>query len=167
MGPLHWLMLAGMILAAVVVLFCLLFRADNSSPNYQIQRFFISGQERKLWHALQRAVGNDYMVLPKVPLASLLGGEGNKESKAWLNERWADYAIFEEKFLKPVAIVQFERQQKSPLWAPGKDPTLHKISAAAGLPLLWLPSAHYQHVELLRHALEQVLAAGSRANQDL
>ena len=166
MGPLHWLLLAGIVFAAVVVLVFLLLRSDAPETSYRAQRFFVSGQQRKLWLALQKAVGNEFMVLPKVPLAALVQAEGDsKDMQEWLGKRWADFAIFEEKFLKPAAVVQFECQEQNLLWAQGKDPTLQKVLTDAKLPLLWLPSEHYQHVELLRHALEQIMAgSGDREN---
>lgn len=162
MEPLHWLILAGITLAVVIVLACLLFRREEKELSFSAQRFFVSGQQRKFWQALQKAVGNEYMVLAKVPLPALIQSEGDAKDGDWLNNRWVDFAIFEEKFLKPVAVVQFERQEKEPLWALGKDPSLQKVLAAAKLALLWLPSEHYQHVELLRHALSQILGAPTR-----
>ena len=159
MAPLHWLILAGIVFAIVVVLVFLLLRSDAPKTSYRAQRFFVSGQQRKLWLALQKAVGNEFMVLPKVPLVALVQAEGedNKGMQEWLGKRWADFAIFEDKFLKPAAVVQFENQEQNLLWAQGKDPTLEKVLSEANLPLLWLPSEHYQHVELLRHALEQIM----------
>src|SRR5690554_7369720 len=49
---------------------------------------------------------------------------------------------------------QFERDNASQ-WSLGRDKSLTKLLEQAGLTLLWLPSDRYQHVELLRHALEQ------------
>ncbi|HBS92495.1 MAG TPA: hypothetical protein DG577_02580 [Firmicutes bacterium] len=164
MDILHWLILAGIVFAIVMVLTFLLLRADVPPATFQVQRFFVSGQRRKFWLALQKAVGQEYMVLAKVPLAALvqIEGEDRKDMQAWLDKRWADFAILEEKFFKPVAVVQFECQEQNALWALGKDPTFQKILTEAGLPLLWLPSDHYQHVELLRHALEQVIALSAK-----
>ena len=159
MGPLQWLLLAAIILAVAIILVSLLLRPEAKKTTYKTQRFFLGGQQRKLWLALQKAAGNEYMVLAKVPLTALVLSEGeNPEMQAWLEKRWADYAVLDEKFLKPVAVVQFEGRENDPLWAQGKDPILHKVLSEARLPLLWLPSEHYQHVELLRHALLQLIA---------
>lgn len=156
-GPLHWLVLAGVVLAVALVLVYLLARPAPPAVSYRVQRFFISGQKRKLWTALQKAVGNEFMVLASVPLATLIQveGEDSPRTAAWLQRRWVDFAVLEEKLLKPVAVVQIEGPAGE---QPGKEPALQKALAEARLPLLWLPSEHYQHVELLRHALEQMLA---------
>ncbi|NLY32015.1 MAG: DUF2726 domain-containing protein [Firmicutes bacterium] len=160
MDYLHWLILAG-VAAAIVVVLILLFKTDVSPVTFKVKRFFISGQRRKCWLALQKAVGQEYMVLAQVPLTAIIeaGGEESKGALAWLEKRWADFVVFEEKLLKPVAVVQIEGHGQDPLWPQGKDPQLQKVLASAGLPLLWLPSDQYQHVELLRHALEQVIDA--------
>lgn len=164
MDILHWLILAGIVFAIVIVLIFLLLRTDVPAATYKVQRFFVSGQRRKFWLALQKAVGQEYVVLAKVPLAALvqIEGEDRKDMQAWLDKRWADFAILEDKFFKPLAVVQFECQEQNDLWAFGKDPTLEKVLTEAGLPLLWLPSDNYQHVELLRHALEQVIALSAK-----
>lgn len=164
MDILHWLILAGIVFAIVIVLIFLLLRTDVPAATYKVQRFFVSGQRRKFWLALQKAVGQEYVVLAKVPLAALvqIEGEERKDMQAWLDKRWADFAILEDKFFKPLAVVQFECQEQNDLWAFGKDPTLEKVLTEAGLPLLWLPSDNYQHVELLRHALEQVIALSAK-----
>jgi hypothetical protein len=162
MDYLYWIILAG-IVAAIIVVLILLLRTDAPPATFKVQRFFISGQRRKCWLALQKAVGQEYMVLAQIPLAAVLEieGEESKGALAWLEKRWVDFVVFEEKLLKPVAVVQIEGQEQSALWPLGKDPQLQKTLAIAGLPLLWLPSDQYQHIELLRHALEQVIVAGN------
>jgi hypothetical protein len=97
-----------------------------------------------------------------VPLNILLDPDEprkGKELQHWLDERWLDFLIVEKKFYRPLLAVQFNRQrEEDPFYQPGRDEQLELVMKNAGLPLLWLPSEDYQHVELLRHAMEQLVA---------
>ena len=167
METLHWIILAGLALAILVVLKFLLTRPGLGNIPCSARQSFCSMDRRQFWHSLQKAVGDDYVVLSSVPLATLVAadGDGGEPLMEWLQQHWVDFAILHEELFMPVAVVQFERQgdEEDPLWPQGKDATLQKVLDQAGLTLLWLPSDRYQHVELLRHALEQARARGEAA----
>lgn len=156
MDLLHWSLIASAVLAAIMVLFLILSRSQSEDISYQVKKEFISQHQRKLWVSLQKAVGDDYMVLARVPLAAMIEIEGSdcEKIRGWLERNWADYGIFENKTLRPRAVVQFENREQGQ----GKTPHLETILSQARLALLWLPSEHYQRVELLRHALTQAMA---------
>jgi hypothetical protein len=167
METLHWIILAGLVLAFLVVLKVILSRPNLGKIACSVRQSFCSMERRKFWLSLQQAVGDDYVVLANVPLATLVAADGDDGGPLldWLQEHWADFAILHEELFMPVAVVQFERQaeEEDPIWPRGKDPTLERVLNQAGLTLLWLPSDRYQHVELLRHALEQARAQGETA----
>lgn len=161
MQTLHWMIAASLVLTMFLLIRIFFSRTDLGSVPCGI-RSFASYERRKFWSSLQQAVGDDYVVLANVPLATLITTDGDKSGplQDWLTQHWADFAILDEKLYTPVVIVQFERQaeDEDPFWPKGKDKTLRKVLAQAGLALLWLPSDQYQHIELLRHALEQARA---------
>jgi len=167
METLHWIIVASIVLTIVVILKLIFTRHDVGKIPCSIKQSFCSMERRKFWHSLQQAVGDDYVVLANVPLATLVvaDGEGTEPLQEWLLKHWVDFAILHEKIFLPVAIVQFERQadEDGSLWSEGKDQTLSKVLKQAGLTLLWLPSDRYQHVELLAHALDQARAKGEAA----
>lgn len=165
METLHWIILGGLALAILLILRALFLRPNLSKIACSVRQSFCSRERRQFWQALQEAVGEDYLVLANVPLATLLtAGEGGESLQEWLQQRWADFAILHRKLLMPTAIVQFERGgEDSWPWERGRDQTLEKVMAKAGLTLLWLPSDRYQHIELLRHALEQAKAQAQAA----
>lgn len=167
MEIIHWLIVAALGLALLVVLKLILSRPNVGSIPCTVRRNFCSNERRKFWSSLQQAVGDDYVVLANVPLATLImpEEEGGEPLQDWLNQHWADFAVLHEDLFMPVAVVQFERQgeEADPLWSRGRDENLQRVMAQAGLTLLWLPSDQYQHVELLRHALEQARVKGEAA----
>ncbi len=161
MTTLHWIILGSLGLAIVLILMALFSRPRLSNITCSVRQSYCSKERRKFWRALQEAVGEDYLVLANVPLATLItaADEGGVQLQEWLQQRWVDFAILHEKHYMPTAIVQFERgDEDTKLWGQGRDQTLEKVMAQAGLTLLWLPSDRYQHVDLLRHALEQAKA---------
>lgn len=168
MRALHWVIFGGLGLATIIILMALFSRQQLGNISCSVRQSFCSRERRKFWRALQEAVGNDYLVLANVPLATLLvtADEGGKQLQEWLQQRWVDFAILHEKSFLPTAIVQFERGDEDPSpWQPGRDETLAKVMKQVDLTLLWLPSDHYQHVDLLRHALKQAKGgADSKAN---
>lgn len=169
MKALHWIILGGLGLAIILILIALLSRPQLSNISCSVRLSFCSRERRKFWHALQEAVGRDYLVLANIPLATLVvaAHEGGEHLQEWLQQRWADFAILQEQSFRPTAIVQFEREDEdSSLWQPGRDDTLAKVMEQAGLTLLWLPSDNYQHVDLLRHALEQAKGQGTKMVED-
>lgn len=166
MGTLHWIILGGLGLAILLVLKAIFIRPNLSKIACSVRQSYCSRERRQFWQSLQEAVGEDYLVLANVPLATLLtaAAEGGEPLQEWLQQRWADFAILHKKHFMPTAIVQFERGEEDPWpWERGRDQTLERIMARAGLTLLWLPSDRYQHVELLRHALEQAKAQAQAA----
>lgn len=163
----HWLMIAALILASLIMVKTLWKKSKLGESPCSVKRAYCDNERRKFWSSLQQAVGEDYVVLANVPLATMLTPEDerNEALQDWLNQHWADFAVLHESLFMPVAIVQFERngEEEDPLWARGRDGTLQKVMDQAGLTLLWLPSEQYQHVELLRHALEQARGHGEVA----
>lgn len=161
MTTLHWIILGGLGLAIFLILKAIFTRPNMSKISCSLRPSFCSRERRKFWQALQQAVGNDYMVLANVPLATLIttANDGAETMQEWLQQRWVDFVILNEKLFKPTAVVQFEKgAEDDSHWEEGRDSTLEKVMEQAGLTLLWLPSDRYQHVELLRHALEQAKA---------
>jgi len=159
MQTLHWFILGGLVLAILVVLKTLLASPDPGKQPCTVRQHFCTRQRRKFWQALQKAVGQDYLVLPHVPLAALLAApEGSGTLEEWLRRRWVDFAILHVGNLTPAAVVQVERERSDSMWKQGRDATLTALAEQTGLTLLWLPSDNYQHVELLRHALAQAKA---------
>jgi hypothetical protein len=161
MTPLKWGLFAVLVLAIIIILRALFTKTDVSKIPCSVRQTFCSSERRKFWYSLQQAVGDDYVVLANVPLAALLvaDGEGGAPLQDWLRRHWVDFAIVHEELFMPSAVVQFERQEEEDgIWPSGRDLTLETVLGGAGLTLLWLPSDRYQHVELLRHALEQAKA---------
>lgn len=161
METLHWIILGALALAILLILKAIFTRPKLDKLPCSIRPSFCSRERRKFWQALQQAVGDDYVVLANVPLATLLTAdvEGGEALQEWLQQHWVDFAILREELFMPTAVVQFERvEAEDSLWEAGRDQTLARIMEQAGLTLLWLPSDRYQHVELLRHALEQAKA---------
>jgi hypothetical protein len=166
MQTLHWLILGGLGLAILLILKATFIRPNLGKIACSVRQSYCSRERRQFWLALQEAVGEDYLVLANVPLPTLLAApdEGGEPLQEWLRQRWADFAILHQKHFTPTAIVQFERGEGDPSpWQPGRDQTLERIAARAGLTLLWLPSDRYQHIELLRHALDQAKARAQAA----
>jgi len=163
MSTIHWIILGAVILAMAVVV-RLIFTQRDLGDILCSSRAFCSQERRKFWLSLQEAVGEGYLVLANVPLATLVTAdkEGNSQQE-WLCQHWIDFAVLELESMQPKAVVQFERDNASQ-WSLGRDKSLTKLLEQAGLTLLWLPSDRYQHVELLRHALEQANSGASELN---
>jgi len=158
----HWILI-GLLCTTFLVLLRTILKQSSLKYSLCCYRRSLCGPGRlKFLAALREAAGREREVLTWVPLNILLDPDEprkGKELQHWLDERWLDFLIVEKKFYRPLLAVQFNRQrEEDPFYQPGRDEQLELVMKNAGLPLLWLPSEDYQHVELLRHAMEQLVA---------
>jgi len=141
----NWLILVG--IAAVAALFLFIRGSSKSSEKarksaYRKQDFLLSPEDRVFFFALKQAVGEDYEIFGKIPVAELISlrneeaSNGTQKTFDQIADRCLDFVLCDKTDLSVACALElYEHSLSGKRSATLADP-LRAICDAAGLPLV-------------------------------
>jgi hypothetical protein len=128
-----------------------------------------SPAQRSLFGALEQAVGEDFLIFGKVPVAAVVGASRKSDQSAWqfsfkeIRSKHFEFVLCDKQDLSICAAVALiDDAHRSP--APhGGDAFLENICRAISLPLIQIQEAPDYSVIALKKAIAARVAPGSRA----
>jgi len=130
-------------------------------------RTLLTGNEREFFGRLNRAVGNDFRVLPQVAMGALLeprAGEGSQQYWAirrLFSQKIVDFVICSPSLDRPLLVVELD--DKSHDKKRDKDAARDALMLEAGIPTLRWDSRNKPSVEEIRRDIFAKIAADAKS----
>ncbi len=155
----------ALLMVVIFLVLVMLLRNRVDPYPYQLQEALFTPAERNFLQALDRAVGNHLRVFGKVRVADVVKVKSMKDRGQWqrafnkISGKHFDYVLCDPRDLSVVCAVELDDASHSQRKRIERDIFLEGVCAAAGLPLLRVPtSRHYDPREIqqqLREVLQQ------------
>lgn len=113
--------------------------AGEEALPYRLRDDFLSPAELSFYRSLQQAVGERWVICPKVRVADILFVKDRRANMAHANrlsQKHADFVLCDPATMKPVAVVELDDESHARLDREARDEFLDRAYAAAGLPAL-------------------------------
>jgi hypothetical protein len=133
--------------ALLAVLFLRLFRSQGKPgpPPYVKRGSLLTPAEQQFYHVLAGAVGDRFAICPMVRISDLLQvRDGASERGAWqgrINSKHIDFVLCDPQSLAPRACIELDDGSHELPERKERDEFVNSSFAAAGLPLLRVPTA--------------------------
>ncbi|MBW3598128.1 MAG: DUF2726 domain-containing protein [Planctomycetes bacterium] len=147
--------------AALALLFLSLARRSPPAPPLEKRGSLLSPVQQQFYHALTAAVGDRFAVCPMVRLADVLQVRGEPQDRgAWqrrIDSRRVEFLLCDPQSLAPRVCVVLTERAEPPAEPQDRDTFLEDASAAAGLPLVRVPTAKVYEARRLSEAIDAAL----------
>jgi hypothetical protein len=121
----------------------------------------LTAAEQQFYHALAAAVGDRFAICPMVRVADLLQVKGEVPDRgAWqgrINSKHIDFVLCDPQSLTPRACIELDDATHQQPERQERDAFLNQSFAAAGLPLLRIPTAKLYDARQLNESINGVL----------
>lgn len=127
---------------------------------YKVRDDFLSAAELSLYHVLMQVVGTSAVVLTKVRLADLFYVQHPGENRAAFNriaQRHVDYLLCHPRTMKPLLGVELDDASHARKDRAERDDFVDSAFAAAGLPLLRVPTQRTYNTRELAEKINRYL----------
>lgn len=149
--------------AALAALFLRLLRPapTTQAPPYERRGSLLTPAEQQFYHALASAVGDRFAICPMVRVADLLRVKSETKNRgAWqgrINSKHIDFVLCDPQSLSPRACIELDDATHQQPERQTRDAFLNQSFAAAGLPLLRVPTAKLYDARQLSDAIAKAI----------
>jgi very-short-patch-repair endonuclease len=130
-------------------------------PPYEKRGSLLTPAEQQFYHVLAAAVGDRFAICPMVRISDLLQvREGTQERGSWqgrINSKHVDFVLCDPYSLAPRACVELDDATHQQPERQERDAFVNGAFAAAGLPLLRIPTAKTYDARALHETVNKAL----------
>lgn len=161
--------LMPLVVLASIVIMALLFKKDTLRlwPGKQarksgeviriVRRPILTPNEMAFFHTLQGAVGEHYLIFPKVPLATFVEGRAHSPSAqtSFMNQidKRMDFVLVDPPDLRLHLVVEVDDRTHESEHRRRRDRLVEDVLQRAGIKLVRIPAAHSYDVATLQRQL--------------
>ncbi len=149
--------------AALAALFLRLLRPPPAPqpPPYERRGSLLTPAEQQFYHALAAAVGDRFTICPMVRVADVLQVKNEAQDRgAWqnrINSKHVDFVLCDPQSLSPRVCIELDDASHQHPERQARDAFLNESFAAAGLPLLRVPTAKVYDARQLNDSISQAV----------
>ena len=155
--------LAAFVAGAIVVVALAMLPLRDGPPPYQRRGTILSPAEVGFLHALRAAIGDDWVLLAKVPLADVIQVRPKtRQSQTWhsrMQGKHLDYVLCDYETLEAKLAIVLEQAPQS---RKVRERFVVLALSAAGLPLLRVRVHEKSEPAALRKGIEEALGIGRK-----
>src|SRR5690554_700362 len=105
---------------------------------YKLRDDFLSSAEFSFYKVLLMAIGDNYIICPKVSLADIFFVPNRRENMTYVNKiarKHVDYLLCDKETMRPVMAIELNDQSHNRSSRKARDMFVHEVFKAAKLPL--------------------------------
>jgi hypothetical protein len=149
--------------ALLAAIFLRLVRAKPKAgpPPYEKRGSLLTPAEQQFYHVLAAALGDRYAICPMVRISDLLQvRDGTPERGAWqgrIHSKHIDFVLCDPYSLTPRACIELDDATHQQPERQERDAFVNASFAAAGLPLLRIPTAKTYDARVLHESVHKAI----------